>query len=124
MAPAQSVSRRRGALYGPRDEPPASTHVVLSSADTSTSDGGEGGDGEAGGGTATIPSEIFNLVKSIVGVGVLSLPAGIAAFGNSPTAVIPAAALVALIGGLSAYTFSMIARVCKNTGATSYRDAW
>eukprot|EP00957_Ditylum_brightwellii_P204866 15341126-Ditylum_brightwellii.AAC.1 len=30
-----------------------------------------GGDG----GTATIPNEIFNLVKSIVGAGVLSLPA-------------------------------------------------
>ena len=35
-------------------------------------------DGEetSGGGTATIPDEIFNLVKSIVGAGVLSLPAG------------------------------------------------
>ena len=29
-----------------------------------------------GGGTATIPNEVFNLVKSIVGAGVLSLPAG------------------------------------------------
>ena len=29
-----------------------------------------------GGGTASIPNEIFNLVKSIVGAGVLSLPAG------------------------------------------------
>jgi hypothetical protein len=28
------------------------------------------------GGTATIPNEVFNLVKSIVGAGVLSLPAG------------------------------------------------
>jgi len=28
------------------------------------------------GGTASIPNEIFNLVKSIVGAGVLSLPAG------------------------------------------------
>ena len=32
--------------------------------------------GEGGGGTATIPNEVFNLVKSIVGAGVLSLPAG------------------------------------------------
>jgi len=32
--------------------------------------------GGAGGGTATIPNEVFNLVKSIVGAGVLSLPAG------------------------------------------------
>jgi len=30
----------------------------------------------SGGGTATIPNEIFNLVKSIVGSGVLGLPAG------------------------------------------------
>lgn len=37
-----------------------------------------GGDGEAvsAEGTATIPDEVFNLVKSIVGAGVLSLPAG------------------------------------------------
>ena len=34
-----------------------------------------GGKAESGG-TATIPNEVFNLVKSIVGAGVLSLPAG------------------------------------------------
>ena len=33
------------------------------------------GGGESGG-TATIPNEVFNLIKSIVGAGVLSLPAG------------------------------------------------
>ena len=32
--------------------------------------------GGEGGGTASIPSEVFNLIKSIVGAGVLSLPAG------------------------------------------------
>ena len=32
--------------------------------------------GGSGGGTATIPNEVFNLIKSIVGSGVLSLPAG------------------------------------------------
>ena len=39
-----------------------------------------GGDSDAtkskGTGTATIPTEVFNLIKSIVGAGVLSLPAG------------------------------------------------
>jgi hypothetical protein len=35
-----------------------------------------GGEAGSGGGTATIPQEIFNLVKSIAGAGVLSLPAG------------------------------------------------
>jgi hypothetical protein len=40
--------------------------------------GGGGGSKEAssGSGTATIPTEVFNLIKSIVGAGVLSLPAG------------------------------------------------
>ena len=34
------------------------------------------GGAKESGGTATIPNEVFNLVKSIVGAGVLSLPAG------------------------------------------------
>ena len=34
-------------------------------------------------GTATIPNEVFNLVKSIVGAGVLSLPAGMFLFTSS-----------------------------------------
>jgi hypothetical protein len=38
--------------------------------------GGGGGEAVSTAGTATIPDEIFNLVKSIVGAGVLSLPAG------------------------------------------------
>ena len=73
---------------------------------------------------ASIPSEIFNLVKSIVGAGVLGLPAGIAAFGNAPSALIPSTLLVIGIGLLSAYGFSLIGRICAYTGATSYREAW
>lgn len=38
--------------------------------------GGGGGDVVASEGTSTIPDEVFNLVKSIIGAGVLSLPAG------------------------------------------------
>jgi hypothetical protein len=76
------------------------------------------------GGTATMSNEIFNLVKSIVGAGVLSLPAGIAAFGNAPSAVIPAVTLITAIGAISAYGFSLIGRVCATTQASSYREAW
>jgi amino acid permease len=49
---------------------------------------------------------------------------GIAAFGNAPSALIPATILTTTIGAISAYTFLLIARVCKMTGATSYADAW
>jgi hypothetical protein len=73
---------------------------------------------------ATIPNEVFNLVKGIVGVGVLSLPAGVAAFGSAPSAFIPAAILITVIGVLSGYGFSLIGRVCAYTGAKSYREAW
>lgn len=66
----------------------------------------------------------FNLVKSIVGAGILGLPAGIAAFGNAPSAMIPAVTLIAIIGGLSGYGFALIGRVCSYTGSTSYREAW
>jgi len=81
-------------------------------------------EGVSGTGTASIPNEIFNLVKSIVGAGVLSLPAGIAAFGNAPGAIIPATLLISVIGLFSAYGFSLIGRVCSYTGGQSYRDAW
>jgi hypothetical protein len=73
---------------------------------------------------ASIPNEVFNLVKAIVGVGVLSLPAGVAAFGSAPSAFIPAAILITVIGVLSGYGFSLIGRVCAYTGAQSYREAW
>lgn len=85
-------------------------------------DGGSTGD--KGTGTATVPQEIFNLVKGIVGAGVLTLPAGIASFGNAPSAAIPAVALICFIGTLSAYGFALIGRVCSLTGTNTFRDAW
>mmetsp|Transcript_2850 Transcript_2850/g.7831 ORF Transcript_2850/g.7831 Transcript_2850/m.7831 type:complete len:473 (+) Transcript_2850:135-1553(+) len=86
--------------------------------------GGGNGKESQDGGTATIPNEVFNLVKSIVGAGVLSLPAGVVAFGNAPSAMIPAVILIALMGVISAYTFALIARVSKSTNTMSYADAW
>jgi len=73
---------------------------------------------------ASIPSEVFNLVKAIVGVGVLSLPAGIAAYADAKSAMLPAACIIAAIGVLSGYGFAIIGKVCAYTGATSYREAW
>lgn len=56
---------------------------------------------------------------------ILCIPcAGVAAFGNAPSAFIPAAVLITFIGILSGFGFATIGRVCAYTGATSYRDAW
>jgi amino acid permease len=90
----------------------------------STSAALEANGGNTGGGTASMSNEIFNLIKNIVGAGVLSLPAGVAAFGNAPSAMLPAAFMIAAIGGISGYCFSLIGRVCAMTGAKTYREAW
>eukprot|EP00985_Skeletonema_marinoi_P006203 scaffold2690_cov168-Skeletonema_marinoi.AAC.9 len=124
-SPAAVPSRGQGYAKVPLTKASSSHQrgVAATSAALQMSGGG-GGDAVSTEGTATIPDEVFNLVKSIVGAGVLSLPAGIAAFGNAPSALIPATFLTLFTGGISAYTFMLIARVCKMTGATSYADAW
>lgn len=80
--------------------------------------------GGAASGKSSLSTAMFNLVKGIVGVGVLSLPAGVAAFGDAPSAVLPAIAIIAIMGAFSGYNFSLIGRVCAYTGASSYSDAW
>ena len=87
-------------------------------------DGSSAEGAAVGEGTATISQEVFNLVKSIVGAGVLTLPAGIAAFANAPSAVVPAVALITVIGCLSSYGFALIGRVCSLTKTTTFRSAW
>ena len=75
-------------------------------------------------GTASLSSSSINLVKTIVGSGVLSLPVGLAAFSASRTAVYPALALMGIIGAISAYCFFLVARVCEATGSTTWSEAW
>lgn len=76
------------------------------------------------GGTATIPNEIVNLVKCLVGAGVLGLPAGIAACANSPGALLPASFITLLVGIMTGYCFSLIGRVCSYTSSSTYLEAW
>jgi len=49
---------------------------------------------------------------------------GIAAFGDAPSAAIPAAFLIATIGIIAAYNFALLGRLCAITGASSYRTIW
>lgn len=75
-------------------------------------------------GTATILNEMMNLVKNIVGSGGLSLPAGIAVYGNHPSAIYPAVAVIFVMGILNAYSFSLLGRVCAVTKSKTYQEAW
>lgn len=76
------------------------------------------------GGEASIASSTFNLAKSIIGAGVLSLPSGVAFFADDPAAAIPASIICATMGLLSAYTFSLIGKSCEKHNAQSFQDAW
>mmetsp|Transcript_21613 Transcript_21613/g.55207 ORF Transcript_21613/g.55207 Transcript_21613/m.55207 type:complete len:497 (+) Transcript_21613:76-1566(+) len=75
-------------------------------------------------GSASVTSIIINLSKNIVGSGVLALAAGVAAFSAAPAAIVPALALLLFLGGVSGYSFNLIARVGDEVGADTYRDAW
>ena len=54
-------------------------------------------------GKAGLTASTANLVKSIVGSGVLSLPVGVAAFSSARTAILPALTLLAVAGAISGY---------------------
>ncbi len=73
---------------------------------------------------ASVPSSVISLAKNIVGSGVLALAAGVAAFSSRKLALLPATAILLALGGLSAYTFSLIARVGVDVGADTYQGAW
>jgi amino acid permease len=92
------------------------------------SGGGEGGkspaaDDEAAK-KASMRDSIFNLIKCISGSGMLSLPAGLAAYSSHPSAIIPAALIITGLGGISAYTFCSIGRACSEVDADTYEKAW
>jgi Transmembrane amino acid transporter protein len=110
-AAAVKASGKRAAATAPKKTSPAGAATTYS-------------DQHIAPGTAEPNDEIFNLVKSVVGAGVLGLPAGIAAFGNAPSAMVPSMLLLVSIGCLAATGFCNIGTVCRKTAATSYKQAW
>ena len=60
---------------------------------------------------STLASASFNLIKGAVGSGVLSLPAGVAAYGDVRKALIPTTSILLLLGTISAYTFHLLGRL-------------
>ena len=66
----------------------------------------------------------INLAKNIAGAGVLSLSAGIASFSGAKAAVLPATLLLLFLGAVSAYSFSLLARVGEDNGTATIRETW
>jgi amino acid permease len=75
-------------------------------------------------GNATVPVEIINLVKNIVGSGALALPSGIAAFASAPSGLIGGALWLLIFACIFAYFFLLIGRTCKITQTATYAEAW
>jgi amino acid permease len=76
------------------------------------------------GGSASLSASTFNLAKSIIGAGVLSLPSGVAFFADEPSALMPASVICAVFGLVAAYSFSSIGKVCRDTKSKSFQEVW
>ncbi|CAK9051513.1 unnamed protein product [Durusdinium trenchii] len=61
---------------------------------------------------------MFNIVKSVVGEGMLSLPAGVA----GGTGLLAGSMMTILFAMLMGYTFALMGRVCQATGGRSHKD--
>lgn len=81
-------------------------------------------DSAVGEGTSTILTSVFNLSKTILGAGILSLPAAVAAFSDSPHSLFISGLVVLLMGSISAYTFSSIGKTCDLHRVKTFKDAW
>lgn len=69
-------------------------------------------------------SSIFNLAKSILGAGILSLPAGIASFSDEKSALGFGSVLLLYMAIVSAYTFNSIGKACSIHNTSTFSDTW
>ena len=75
-------------------------------------------------GKSSIAVSTFNLAKSVIGAGVLSLPSGVAFLADESSSLIPASIVCTIFGIVAAYSFSIIGKVCKETDSKSFMEAW
>lgn len=69
---------------------------------------------------ASISSSVFNLVNNVAGAGILTLSSGVAV----GTGWIPAIAICAALGALSAHCFSIIGEACELMGESDFKGLW
>ena len=74
------------------------------------------------GGESSVATSTFNLAKSIIGAGILSLPSGVAFFSDQPSALMPAGIIAILFGLTAGYTFSSIGRILEEYKTTSFQE--
>jgi hypothetical protein len=74
------------------------------------------------GGHATIPSEVANIAKNLIGGGVFSLSGGMAMYADSPAAVWTASLWICGLGAIFGYFCLLIAKVCTTPITTDGRS--
>ena len=74
--------------------------------------------------SSDVPASVFNLAKTILGAGILSLPSGVAAFTDDVGGLWPASGLLVVMGLISAYSFASIGRACRLHDVRTFSDAW
>jgi amino acid permease len=75
-------------------------------------------------GTSTVPISIFNLSKTIVGNGMLSLPSAIAAFADDKIAAWYATLLIVALAAVASYSFQSIGHACAANDAGTFATTW
>lgn len=75
-------------------------------------------------GSSSLSSSTFNLAKTIIGAGILSLPSGVSSFSSTPQALGISTAILLFMGLVSAYGFSSIGKACGLSRATTFGEAW
>ena len=66
----------------------------------------------------------LNLIKAMVGTGILALPMGVAKSSDFRTSIIPAITLMWILGAISAYTFILYGRLIHISQAKSLGELW
>mmetsp|Transcript_20269 Transcript_20269/g.47048 ORF Transcript_20269/g.47048 Transcript_20269/m.47048 type:complete len:509 (-) Transcript_20269:82-1608(-) len=75
-------------------------------------------------GETSMPGMIANLMKNIVGSGVLCVAGGVAAATDQKAALIPAVLIAFAFAAIAGYCFTLVGRVSLMTGANSYTQGW
>eukprot|EP00971_Amphidinium_carterae_P349197 6490892-Amphidinium_carterae.1 len=73
---------------------------------------------------ATIVQSSFNLVKNLVGSGVLALPSGVAAMSGSTNSLTLGCILLSFMAALCGYCFMLLGLLCAALQAESYGNCW
>eukprot|EP00281_Chroomonas_sp_CCMP1168_P024784 CAMPEP_0206238452 /NCGR_PEP_ID=MMETSP0047_2-20121206/14827_1 /ASSEMBLY_ACC=CAM_ASM_000192 /TAXON_ID=195065 /ORGANISM="Chroomonas mesostigmatica_cf, Strain CCMP1168" /LENGTH=515 /DNA_ID=CAMNT_0053662997 /DNA_START=70 /DNA_END=1618 /DNA_ORIENTATION=+ len=101
--------------------------LVMSGSATAS---GEGGEAPAPlsvpklAGDTPMANCVVNLMKNIVGSGVLCLAGGVAVMTDTPAMVIVGLGVALAFSLIAGYCFALVGRVSKITGAQSYTEGW